>query len=73
MNKTKTIILSNLGFFTEGQCKRIKEKLQGKTYMDFDITWSNEAGNCTLIVRTEYDGTFEEIKSMFFNLVLSSL
>lgn len=66
-------IFTELGYFTEGECKAIKENLQGKTYMNFDITWSNRAGNCTLIVKTDYDDTESEIKNFFLGFALRCL
>ena len=61
-----------LGYFTESACKKIKEKMQGKTFMNFDITYSNFAGNCILIIRTDYKEDPQEIKNFFLNCALSS-
>lgn len=64
---------TELGYFTERECKAIKECLQGKTYMNFDITWSNFAGNCTLIIKTDYEETANEIKNFFLNCALGMI
>ena len=61
-----------LGYFTESACKKIKEKMQGKTFMNFDITYSNFAGNCILIICTDYKEDPQEIKNFFLNCALSS-
>lgn len=53
------------GYFTEEQAKKIKEKMQGKTYLKFNVDYSNEAGNCAIVVTTdnydenEYDTPYE--------------
>lgn len=61
-------------YYTERQCKKVKEKLQGKTFFDFDITYSNDAGNCSLIVRSNITGyTPEELKEMFIFCCISEL
>ena len=69
----KEYIFTELGYFTKKECENIKNALDGKTYMNFSITWSNCAGNCTLIVRTDYEDTEENIKSFFFHVALSEL
>ena len=69
----KEYIFTELGYFTEKECENIKNALDGKTYMNFSITWSNCAGNCTLIVRTDYEDTEENIKRFFFHVALSEL
>ena len=35
----------------------LKAKFDGKTFMNFKIGYSNQAGNCTLIVSTDYQDT----------------
>ena len=37
----KEYIFTELGYFTEKECENIKNALDGKTYMNFSITWSN--------------------------------
>lgn len=64
---------NELGYFTESACKKIKEALDGKTYMNFKVSYSNMHSNCTLIIATDYDATEEEIKSFFLNAALSTL
>lgn len=66
--------LTELGYFTESQCKAIKDCLQGESIMDFDITWSSFVGNCTLIVRTDYQVEDpQEIKNFFLNCTLGKI
>ena len=69
----KEYIFTELGYFTKKECENIKNALDGKTYMNFSITWSNYAGNCTLIVRTDYEDTEENIKRFFFHVALTEL
>lgn len=68
----KEYAFEELGYFTEGDCEEIKKKMQGKTYMNFDITYSNFAGNCILIIRTDYEEEPQKIKNFFLNCALSS-
>lgn len=44
------IILDRLGNYTEQDCKNIKKMMDGKTFYDFKVSWSNYAGNCKLIL-----------------------
>lgn len=41
--------------------------------MNFDISWSNWAGNCTLIVATDYEAEEKEIKDFFLHCALSMI
>lgn len=69
------------GYFTENQCKALKEKLEGKTFYKFQISWSNCAGNCTLIVRSGINKsanlvekhTNGDLRDMFIHYSLNEL
>jgi len=65
--------LTNLGYFTERECRSLKHKLDGKTFMNFEIGWSNYAGNCTLVLKTDYQDSEEHIVNFFLGFVLSEL
>ena len=69
----KSYVFNELGYFTEGTCLKLHEKLEGKTYMRFHITWSNLAGNCVLIVETNYKDTAKHIKQFFLACALTIL
>lgn len=69
----KEYTFEELGYFTETACEKIKEKMQGKTYMNFEIAYINCAGNCTLIIKTDYEVEPQEIKNFFLNCALSQL
>lgn len=63
---------NDLGYLCESDCKAIKDKLEGRSFYSFMIDWSNNAGNCQLIIGTDYpDAKEEEVKSMFFNVLAS--
>lgn len=66
----KEYIFKELGYFTESECKSIRNKMEGATYMKFHITWSNCAGNCTLIASTDYEDDAERIKSFFLHCLI---
>lgn len=61
------IYLGNeLGNLCESDCKSIKAIMDGETYYKFSVSWSNYAGNCQLIVKTDYPAESEdEVKRMF--------
>lgn len=66
-------VFDELGFFTKDTCERIKAAMDGRTFMNFKISWSNCGGNCTLIVATDYEDTEEHIKQFFLFAALSEL
>lgn len=62
------------GYFTKTQCERIKAKMQGKTFFNFDISYSNVSGNCKLIIRSHNENyTAEELKEMFIYCCIGEL
>ena len=62
------------GYFTKTQCERIKAKMQGKTFFNFDISYSNVSGNCKLIIRSKNENyTAEELKEMFIYCCIAEL
>lgn len=69
----KEYTFEELGYFAERECKAIKDSLQGYSYMNFDISWSNWAGNCTLIVATDYEAEEKEIKDFFLHCALGMI
>ena len=71
---------TELGYFSERDCEAIKGRLQGKTFLRFDISWSSWAGNCTLVVRAGTDAhangdkvTEEELVGMFLRAALGEI
>ncbi|MCC8045641.1 MAG: hypothetical protein LIO60_00675 [Oscillospiraceae bacterium] len=66
-------IFTELGYFTESECVAIKDCLQGYSYMCFNVSWSRYAANYTLIVRTEYETTEDELRDFFLHCALSKL
>lgn len=69
----KEYSFSELGFFGEQTLRKIKEKMDGTTYMNFNVRWSNCAGNCNLIVTTDYDAPEQEVKNFFLHCALSKI
>ena len=69
----KEVIMNELGFLSEQDCQRIKRAMDGKSYLQFEVAWSNCAGNCTLIVRVgDESRTDNEVRRLFLG-VLSHL
>lgn len=69
----KEYTFEELGYFTESTMEKIKEIMDGESFMNFEVAWSNCAGNCTLIVKTDYEDTEENIKGMFLAFALNLL
>ena len=70
-NMIETIIY---GYFTKEQCEQIIKKMQGKSLLRFEISYSNNAGDCTLIVRSNTPGyTSQELKKIFIYCCISEL
>ena len=69
----KQVVFNELGYFTENQIEAIKDELNMASYMLFNVSSSNCAGNRTLIVSTDYEADEEEIKNMFLHCALSSI
>lgn len=69
----KEYLFTELGFFTKDSCERIKKAMDGRTFMNFKVEYSNCAGNCTLIICTDYEETEENIKNFFLHCALEAL
>lgn len=69
----KQYTFEELDYFCESDCKAIKELMQGRSYMNFDVSWCNNAGNCILNVSTDYDDEPQNIKNFFIACVFSNL
>ena len=64
-----TLELGNVG--SEAQAKRIEEKISGKTYFNFNVSYSPDAGNWPVIVYTDYEGATEESAKEMLLFVLA--
>lgn len=67
------IPLTELGFLSEKNAKILATHLSGTTFMNFDVTYSNLYGNCTLIISTSYKDTEENIKNFFLSHAMTCL
>lgn len=67
------VYFEELGTFTGKEIENIKKALEGKSYMEFQITSCCQYGNYTLGVRTFNKGveSKEELKNMFLHCALS--
>lgn len=63
------------GYYSEKECKAIKEVMQDKTFFNFDIAYSNCAGNCILVVKSDNQNGYtpQELKEMFIYACISEL
>jgi len=62
------------GYFSTEQCKKIKEKLEGKTFFNFIVQYGSIAGNNSLIIMSDIKNyTDEELKNMVIYYVFNSL
>jgi hypothetical protein len=61
---------NELGNLCEQDCKAIKSKMDGKSYYGFNVSWSNCAGNCQLIVKTDHPkATKDDVRKMFLGVL----
>ena len=54
------------------QCEKIKERLEGKTFMKFHIEYGGVAGNNAIIVTGNAESS-DELREMFIHCALTSL
>lgn len=73
MKNTREYTFAELGYFSKQTCEKIKKAMDGKTFMNFKVEYSNCAGNYTLIICTDYEDTEENIKNFFLHCVLEVL
>lgn len=66
------LYFENLGNFSEKDCKNIKKMMDGSTFYNYVVGWSNWAGNCSLIVKADCcKQDKEEAKGMFLYAAIS--
>ena len=73
----KEYSFSELGYLSAQDCEALAIALNGKSFMNFKVSYSNYAGNCTLIVAVD-ETTAEqyneaEIRSMFMHVAFTTL
>ncbi len=74
MKARRQVWFLELGNFCESTCKRIREKMEGKTFHNFHVIYSNVHGNCQIGVEIdETPDTDEEVKQMFLNCALGMI
>jgi hypothetical protein len=63
------------GLFSRKQCERIKERMQGKTYFNFDIQYGGygEQNQQICVCSDNDDYTADELKEMFVWCCLNEL
>ena len=73
----KEYSFSELGYLSAQDCEAIATALDDKSFMNFQVRYSNYAGNCTLIVvvdeNTAEHYTEAEIRSMFLHVAFTTL
>ena len=69
----KEYSFDELGYFTASQVHKLAAVMTGKTYMGFNVGYNNRAGNCTIIIMTDYEADEKEIKTMFLHTALAEL
>ena len=67
-------VFDELGYFSADDCKALATALDGKTFMNFKVRFSNYAGNCTIIVEADApEYTEANVKTMFMHVALTTL
>ena len=70
----KEYSFSEFGYLSAQDCDALATALNGKSFMNFQVRYSNYAGNCTLIVEADADDYTEaEIRSMFMHVAFTTL
>lgn len=64
-------LFNELGFFTKKSCENIKAMMEGKTFYQYHVGWSNEAGNCSLVVDAVCDKEDIELAKQHFLSMLT--
>ena len=67
-------IFEELGYFSDQTCKGLQKVVDGQTFYDLKVSYSNYASNCTLIVRSDHpDATPEEVGRMMIRVAFDEL
>jgi aldehyde:ferredoxin oxidoreductase len=69
----KEIFFEEIGYFSATECEKIKKIMDGRTFMDFEVIYSNCAGNCTIGCKTSYDATETEIRNFFLGALIGNM
>ena len=73
----KEYSFSELGYLSARDCEALATALNGKSFMNFKVSYSNWTGNCTLIVAVDTtiaeQHTEAEIRSMFMHVAFTTL
>ena len=69
----KEYILSELGFRTVSECRKITDTMEGKNFMKFNVNLSNVCGNCMIINSTNYEAEESYSKKFFISALVSNL
>lgn len=69
----KTIYFNELGYMSKTQCVKIKQIMEGTTFMNFKVDYSNNCGNCTLICSTDYEADESKIRWFFLSALIGKL
>ena len=69
----KEIYFDELGYMPATMCEKIKKVMDGRTYMNFEVIYSNYAVNCTLGCKTSYEASESEIRNFFLACLIGSM
>lgn len=61
------------GFYSTKQCQRIKEKLQGRTFMNFDVQYGGVAGNNSILITSNEECDEKELQHMIMFFILNEI
>ena len=68
-----TLTIINIGNTDKHRADIIKERLDGKTYMDFQVICAPYMGSYSISVQTMYDAPRDEIIGMLLYIVATEL
>lgn len=62
------------GNYSKVAAEKIKRTMQGESFYNFQIEYSNMSGNCSIIVSTDRPGTTKkEVNDMFYFVAMNKL
>jgi hypothetical protein len=67
LGTTKTTTVLTLGFMSKAAAARVKDALEGKTYMNFKVTAAVCPGGPLVSIATDYEESPVEILAFAFN------
>ena len=73
LNGTEKLTTIEIGLMDRVAAEKLSNKLNGRTFMDFETIVAPIGGSCAVSVQTRYDATKDEILGMLIFLMAGGL